>query len=95
MVCRKRSLAVSTWPSRLNSITAVERIRALIRLSCSRDVSMVRVRSLECREKYLMRPSLSLTGCRIERSQASSPLPRSRRKAPLRCSPRVMACFMR
>ncbi|MNW11452.1 hypothetical protein D3C71_2089170 [compost metagenome] len=76
-------------------MTAVERISALIRLSCSREVSMVRVRSLECSVKYLMRPSLFLTGCRMDRNQASWPLPRSRRNAPFRCSPRLIAPFMR
>ncbi|MNY59816.1 hypothetical protein D3C86_1962990 [compost metagenome] len=56
---------------------------------------MVRVRSLEKIEKHLIRPSAERTGCRIERNQASCPVPRNSRTAPAKCSPRVNAFLKR
>ena len=52
-------------------MTAVERSSALITLSCSRDVSMVRVRLVAHRVKWCSVPSEPLIGCQMERSQAS------------------------
>ncbi|MNH36820.1 hypothetical protein D3C76_1646140 [compost metagenome] len=56
---------------------------------------MVRVRSLENIEICLIRPSAVRTGCTIERNQASWPVPRNRRTAPAKCSPRLSAALKR
>ncbi|MNY73290.1 hypothetical protein D3C86_2120470 [compost metagenome] len=56
---------------------------------------MVRVRSLEKIEKCLILPSAERTGWTIERNQASWPVPRNRRTAPAKCSPRFSAFLKR
>ena len=91
MVLQKFSFASSTIPSIVNSITAVERLMALIMFSFKREELMVRVRLLANKSMEKTLPLGSRMGCIITLNQRCSAVPLSISTAPDQCNCSVIA----